>query len=524
MTDQPWWQTGAIYQIYPRSFADSNNDGIGDLAGVTGRLGYLADLGVSAIWLSPFYPSPMDDFGYDVTDHTGVDPLFGSVADAEALIDAAHRHGLRVLVDFVPNHTSHRHPWFEASRSRRDHTDWYYWRSPAADGGPPNNWLSLFGGSAWTFDADRGEYYYHAYLPEQPDLNWRNPAVRTAQYDVLRTWLQRGVDGFRIDAFRQLLKDPHWRDNPPNPDWLPGDDPYLSLLPIHSTDQPDIVEVITELRAVLAEHGDPVLMSETYLPLAELMRYHAGIDLPSNMHLLSAPWTPSAIAGLAEEYESLLPPGAWPNWTTGNHDRSRIATRVGPTRARVAAMLLLTLRGTPILYYGEELGMCDIAIPDSQLQDPLARRLPDQAMGRDPQRTPMRWAPTPHADFCPDHVTPWLPTEPHPPSADVASQGTSPNSMLTLYRSLLRLRQTSTALRSGSYRTVSVSDDVLVFERRAADNVVLVALNFSSSNQPITLPSTARIVLSTHPPAAASVSSLRPNEGIVITHAGPRTS
>ncbi|TCC26752.1 alpha-amylase family glycosyl hydrolase [Kribbella speibonae] len=505
MTDQPWWQTGAIYQIYPRSFADSNDDGVGDLAGITARLGYLADLGVAAIWLSPFYPSPMDDFGYDVTDHTSVDPLFGSVADAEALIEAAHRHGLRVLIDFIPNHTSHRHPWFEASRSGRDHTDWYYWRSPAPDGGPPNNWLSLFGGSAWTFDADRGEYYYHAYLPEQPDLNWRNPAVRRAQYDVLRTWLRRGVDGFRIDAFRQLLMDPAWRDNPVNPDWHPGEDPYLSLLPIHSTDQPDIVDVITELRAVLAEH---VLTAELYLPFDKLARYHrAGIQLPSNTHLLAAPWTPSAIAGLVEEYERCLPPDAWPNWTTGNHDRSRIATRLGPAQARIAAVLLLTLRGTPILYYGEELGMCDIPIPEPQ--DP---------MGRDPQRTPMRWAPTPN------NVTPWLPTEPHPPGIDVATQHTSPDSMLTLYRSLLQLRQQTPALRSGSYRTISVSDDVLVFERRAADSVVLVALNFSGTSQPITLPSTARVLLSTHPTAGASVSSLRPNEGLVVTDVRPRTS
>ena len=521
MTDQPWWQTGAIYQIYPRSFADSNDDGVGDLAGITARLGYLADLGVSAIWLSPFYPSPMEDFGYDVTDHTGVDPLFGSVADAIELIETAHRHGLRVLVDFIPNHTSHRHPWFEASRAGRDHTDWYYWRSPAPDGGPPNNWLSLFGGSAWTFDAGRGEYYYHAYLPEQPDLNWRNPAVRTAQYDVLRTWLDRGVDGFRIDAFRQLLMDPDWRDNPVNPDWRPGDDPYLSLLPVHSTDQPDIVDVITELRAVLAEH---VLTAELYLPFDKLARYHlAGIQLPSNTHLLSTPWTPAAIARLVEQYERCLPADAWPNWTTGNHDRSRIATRVGPAQARIAALLLLTLRGTPILYYGEELGMSDVPIPAAQLQDPLAHRLPDQAMGRDPQRTPMRWAPAPHVDFCPDHVTPWLPTQPHPAGADVASQQTSPNSMLRLYRSLLRLRQTSTALRSGSYRTVSVSDDVLIFERRAAGNAVLVALNFSDRDQPVDAPA-GEVVMSTHPLESASASRLRPNEGIVVAHERPRTS
>lgn len=509
---QPWWQTGAIYQIYPRSFADSNGDGIGDLAGITAKLGYLADLGIAAIWLSPFYPSPMDDFGYDVTDHTGVDPLFGTVADAEELIEAAHRHGLRVLVDFIPNHTSHRHPWFEASRSGRDHTDWYYWRCPAPDGGPPNNWLSLFGGPAWTFDAERGEYYYHAYLPEQPDLNWRNPAVRAAQYDVLRTWLDRGVDGFRIDAFRQLLKDPQWRDNPPNPDWLPGDDPYLSMLPVHSTDQPDITEVIAELRSVLTTHArvdEPVLMAEIYLPLDKLLRYHAGIHLPSNMELLSTPWTPEAIAHLAEEYEELLPSDAWPNWTTGNHDRSRIASRIGSAQAGVAAMLLLTLRGTPILYYGEELGMCDIPIPPTQVQDPVALRLPDQAMGRDPERTPMHWTDAPHAGFCPANVVPWLPTEPHPPGADVASQERSETSVLALYRSLLRLRQSSDALRSGSYRTIL-----------ASDSAVVIALNFSDQAQPIILPGDPQVALSTQ--AGPGPTTLRPHEGLVMTQ--PRTS
>ncbi|MFI5693643.1 alpha-amylase family glycosyl hydrolase [Kribbella sp. NPDC051586] len=495
-----WWHTGAIYQIYPRSFADSNGDGIGDLAGITAHLGYLADLGVAAIWLSPFYPSPMDDFGYDVTDHTGVDPIFGTVADAVTLIETAHRYGLRVLVDFIPNHTSYRHPWFDASRARTDHTDWYYWRDPAPDGGPPNNWLSLFGGSAWTFEAGRGQYYYHAYLPEQPDLNWRNPQVREAQYDVLCAWLERGVDGFRIDAFRQLLMDPQWRDNPPNPDWQPGDDPYLSLLPIHSTDQPDITEVIAELRSVVGP--ETVLTAELYLPLDKLMRYHPGIDLPSNTHLLSGPWTPAAVAAIADEYERVLPPGAWPNWTTGNHDRTRIASRVGSAQARVAAMLLLTLRGTPILYYGEELGMSDI--PVVQPSDPV---------GRDPERTPMRWTAERHVGFCPDDVTPWLPTQPHPPAIDVTTEHEADDSMLSLYRTSLRLRQTSAALRSGSYRTVLASDDVLVYERRTAESAVWIALNFSDHVQPLELPG-ARGLLSTY--GDAQLGRLRPNEGIVV--------
>ncbi|WP_433165853.1 alpha-amylase family glycosyl hydrolase [Kribbella sp. CA-247076] len=515
----PWWQSGVVYQIYPRSFADSNNDGVGDLPGITGRLAYLAELGVAGIWLSPFYPSPMDDFGYDVTDHTGVDPVFGTVADAEELIETAHRLGIRVIVDFIPNHTSYLHPWFVRSRAGDD--DWYYWRDPAPDGGPPNNWVSVFGGPAWTFDEGRGQYYYHAYLPEQPDLNWRNPEVRAAQYDVLRTWLARGVDGFRIDAFRQLLKDPQWRDNPPNPSWQPGEDPYLSLLPVNSTDQPEIVDVIAELRAVLAEDPrpePPVLMAELYLPLTKLMRYYgangAGIHLPTNMHLISTPWTPERIAALADEYEGLLPTGAWPNWVAGNHDRSRLASRIGPDQARVAAVLLLTLRGTPTLYYGDELGMLDIPVDAPQVRDPLTLRLPGLAVGRDPERTPMRWTPAAHGGFCLDTVTPWLPMQPHPAGVDVETQLGSPTSMLGLYRALLRLRRTSDALLSGSYRAVSVTADVFVYERRSGDSALLIALNFSDRSQPITLPRGASAVLSTHE-LPVDLTTLRPNEGLV---------
>ncbi len=288
-----WWESGVLYQIYPRSFADSDGDGVGDLNGITSRLEYLRTLGVAGIWISPCYPSPMVDFGYDVTDHTGVDPLFGDVAAAERLIARAHLLGLRVLVDFVPNHTSDRHPWFEAARSARSdpHRDWYLWADPAADGGPPNNWRSVFGGSAWTLEQATGQYYYHAYLPEQPDLNWRDPRVRAAQHDVLRCWLDRGVDGFRVDAARQLVKDELLRDNPPNPDYQAGRPPYDALLPVHTTDRPEVLGLLAGMRAVLDERRpDGVLLAEMYLPVERLAHYYGSVHLPSNMHLISVPW------------------------------------------------------------------------------------------------------------------------------------------------------------------------------------------------------------------------------------------
>ena len=385
-----WWQRGVIYHVYPRSFADADGDGVGDLRGIAQRLDHLVWLGVDAVWLSPIYRSPMKDFGYDITDHTAIDPRFGSLADFDALVAAAHDRGLRVLLDFVPNHTSDEHPWFADSR------EYYLWRDPAPDGGPPNNWLSVFGGPAWAFDAERGQYYSHAYLREQPDLDWRNPAVRDAMLGVLRFWLDRGVDGFRVDALRQVHKDPELTDNPPNPEFHAGLPEYDSLLPVHSADHDDLAPAAA-IAEVIAERGG-VMVGELYLPFERLVRYYgAGVQMPSNMHLITAPWEPRALAELVERYEAALPEGAWPNWVLGNHDRSRLATRLGPAQARVAAVLLCTLRGTPTLYYGDELGMPDVPIPPERVQDPYERNAPGLGVGRDPARTPMPWSAAPTA-------------------------------------------------------------------------------------------------------------------------------
>ncbi|WP_431271660.1 alpha-amylase family glycosyl hydrolase [Dankookia sp. P2] len=344
-----WWQSAVIYQIWPRSFQDSDGDGIGDLRGIARRLDHLLGLGVDAVWISPFYPSPLADFGYDVADHCNVDPAFGTLDDFDALVAAAHGRGLRVLLDYVPNHTADTHPWFAESRASRSNPrrDWYIWRDPASDGGPPNNWLSEFGGSAWTLDPATGQFFYHAYLPQQPDLNWRNPAVQDAMLEVLRFWLDRGVDGFRVDAIHHLFEDAELRDNPTNPDWRPGMSPARRVIRARTMDQPEVQSAIAAMRRVSDAYANQrLLIGEAYLPIDRLMAYYGtdlgGFHLPFNFHLITTPWSAGAVADLVRRYEAALPRGAWPNWVLGNHDRSRVASRIGPQQARVAAMLLLT--------------------------------------------------------------------------------------------------------------------------------------------------------------------------------------
>src|SRR5215831_7909401 len=369
----PWWESAVIYQIYPRSFQDTNGDGVGDLRGIIQRIPYLVELGIDAVWISPIFPSPMLDFGYDVANYTDIDPLFGTLQDFDHLVVATHASGLKVLLDLVPNHTSDQHPWFRESRSSRQHPrrDWYLWRDPASHGGPPNNWLSEFGGSAWELDRSTGQYYYHAYLAQQPDLNWRNRDVRQAIYDVIRFWLRRGVDGFRVDVLWHLIKDDRFRDNPQNPGFTPGRPPHEAFVPLYTTDRPEMQDVLAEMRAVVDEFDNRLLIGEIYLPVERLIAYYGkdlrGAHLPFNFTLLSAPWHAATIARLIDEYERKLPRGGWPNWVLGNHDRPRIASRIGARQARLAAMLLLTLRGTPTIYYGDEIGMMQAAIPKDRV-------------------------------------------------------------------------------------------------------------------------------------------------------------
>jgi len=333
-----WWQSGIVYEAYVRSFADSDGDGVGDLAGITQKLDYLSWLGVDALWLTPVYPSPMADHGYDVANYTDIEPLFGSLKDMDALIEAAHRRKLKVILDFVPNHTSDRHPWFLASKSSRTDPkrDWYIWRDGKGDG-PPNNWLAAFGGSAWAWDETTHQYYCHAFLREQPDLNWRNPEVREAMYDAMKFWLDRGIDGFRMDVLWHLIKDAAFRDNPPNPEYQPSDIPYNSLIPAYSTDQPEVHEIVKEMRALVDRYPERLLIGEIYLPIHRLVSYYGqdrdGAHLPFNFQLITLPWNARQISAAISEYEGALPPHAWPNWVLGNHDQPRIASRVGREQA-----------------------------------------------------------------------------------------------------------------------------------------------------------------------------------------------
>ena len=510
-----WWQDAVIYQIYPRSFQDSTpasdastdpSAGVGDLAGILSRLDYLVDLGIDAVWISPFYPSPMADFGYDVADYTGVDPLFGSLDDFDRLLQGIHARGLKLILDFVPNHTSDRHPWFLESRSSRDNPkrDWYLWRDPAptaANGSTsndpatgsrdhteavPNNWMSNFGGTAWTFDQLTSQFYYHSFLPQQPDLNWRNPEVRSAVYDAMCFWLDRGVDGFRMDVLWLLIKDEQFRDNPINPDWRSGQPTFWRVIAQYTADRPETQTVVAEMRGILNAYTDRVLIGEIYLPVPELVRYYGqnllGAQMPFNFHLIQTEWNADRIAQLIRGYEAALPPGAWPNWVMGNHDQKRIASRLGAAQSRVAAVLLLTLRGTPTLYYGDELGMPDGHISPDQVQDPAEKNQPGIGQGRDPERTPMLWDRSPKAGFTvADH--PWLPLADTSGAFSVEAELPDPGSMLSLYRLLLGLRRSEPALHAGDIVDIGAHNGVLRYTRTCGSARLQILLNLTSAPQ-----------------------------------------
>ena len=522
-----WWRNGIFYQIYPRSFQDSDGDGVGDLAGVIRRLPYLSALGIDAVWLSPIFPSPMADFGYDISDYTGIDPLFGTMEEFDTLLSAAHERGLRVILDLVPNHTSDQHPWFIEARSSRDNPkrDWYIWRDAKADGGAPNNWLSEFGGSAWAYDETTGQYYYHAFLAAQPDLNWRNPQVRRAIYDVMRFWLRRGVDGFRVDVIWHLIKDAEFRDNPPNPHFHESRPPHEKILTQYSTDQPEVHDVIAEMRQVTDEFDDRVLIGEIYLRLHRLVAYYgndlSGAQMPFNFALLSTLWSARSIETIIADYEKALPPGAWPNWVLGNHDRPRVASRVGREQARVAAMLLLTLRGTPTLYYGDEIGMRQVAIAADAVRDPFEKNVPGLGVGRDGCRTPMQWDATPHGGF--SDVEPWLPLADDFAHENVVNLDADAQSILNLYKALIALRKQEPALVSGGYMPIAAEGDLLLYRRQRGDAALVVALNLGT--EPVSIASEmigldGEILLSTHMDrvleAIHGTLDLRGNEGVVI--------
>jgi len=533
MTSQPlWWQKGIIYQIYPRSFQDSNDDGIGDLPGIMQRLDYIKSLGVDAIWISPIYPSPMHDFGYDVADYCDIHPMFGTLTDFDRLLDEIHRREMKLLLDLVPNHTSSEHPWFSESRRSRDNPkrDWYIWRDPAPDGGPPNNWLSFFGGPAWTFDESTGQYYLHQFVTQQPELNYRHPDVLPAMLDNVRFWLDKGVDGFRIDVIWLMWKDEQFRDEPLNPRW-DGVEPFQKLDHIYTQNLPGVHELIRQMRGVLDEYNERVMVGEIYLPNKELAQYYGrNLDechLPFNFQLIYTKWNAPTICRAIDAYEASLPPGGWPNWVLGNHDQHRVATRVGANQARVANMLLLTLRGTPTTYYGEEIGMEDVPIPPEFIQDPPAVNQPDIAhiVGRDPERTPMQWNDSLNAGFTTAGATPWLPLAGNYTENNVARQEKDPTSMLNLYRALTRLRRNEPALCVGHYESLDAGVDHVFAYVRTAPHAAqfLIVLNFGNMSCTLKLShiaATATIAVSTdmvrHGEINLSDLTLGPNEGLVL--------
>ena len=481
----PWWRAAVVYQIYPRSFADTDGDGVGDLEGIRRHLAHLEWLGVDAVWLSPIYRSPMADFGYDVSDHCDVDPTFGDMAAFDRLIAEAHGRGIRVLLDWVPNHTSDRHPWFVESRSSRSspRRDWYVWRD-GRDGGPPNNWRAVFGGPAWTYDEGTGQWYLHVFLPEQPDLNWAHPEVVEAMHGVLRFWLDRGVDGFRADVVHMIGKDEALPDQPPE---------LIDVLLPAVHDHPSTHELLRGIRKVLDGYpGERVTVGEVNLGTAAQLAPYYGVGdqlhLVFDFSLLRAPWDARQWAArIADSEAALGATGAWPAWVLSNHDEPRHRTRYGgdEDRARVAAVVLLGLRGTPFLFAGEEMGLEDAVVSEGQRVDPG---------GRDPCRAPIPWEPGPAHGW---EGHPWLPWPPEPEARNAAVLRADEESVLHLYRRLLAARRASPALQAGSWELLDGPVDVLAFERRAGDDVRLVVANFGTREAAVAVAGTWVIEVAT---------------------------
>ena len=504
---RPWWKSAVVYQIYPRSFADTNGDGIGDLGGVRAHLDHLVWLGVDALWLSPFYRSPMADFGYDVSDYCAVDPLFGTLDDFDALVREAHDRDLKVVVDWVPNHSSDQHPWFVESRSSRDNpkAEWYVWRDPAPDGGVPNNWIRSWSDQpAWTFDETRGQYYLHCFLPEQPDLNWANPAVEAAMQDTLRFWLDRGVDGFRMDVIHLIGKDPTLPDDP-------EDLAALSHVPLN--DRPETHELLRGLRRLLDGYdGDRMSVGEVYLlDTADVATYygdHDELHLNFNFPPLFTAWDATKWAKqIARAEHELNEIDAWPTWVLSNHDNRRHATRYGgvEARSRAAAVLLLTLRGTPFLYAGEELGLEDAVVPADRVVDPG---------GRDGCRGPIPWDATPERGW--GTVDPWLPWPPDTGTRNAASQLADPGSIAHLYRRLLHARRSSAAWQSGSYERLDAPEGVLAFQRVAAGDRRVVLINFTDRPADVAATGTIEVSTTREHEGETFAGHLDPDEAVVL--------
>jgi alpha-glucosidase len=528
--DKPWWKHAVIYEIYPRSFQDSNGDGVGDLDGITSRLDYLRDLGIDAIWISPIYPSPLVDFGYDVSDYTAIDPLYGTLADFDELVSEAKKRNIRVIMDFVPNHSSEQHPWFKESRSSRTNPkrDWYIWRDGKGPGQPPNNWQSWFGHSAWQFDPATNQYYYHHFYTEQPDLNWRNPEVRKAMYDAMRFWFKRGVAGFRLDAVSRLFEDPELHDDPILPGRNAYGDPNISHK--YTDNLPEVHEVLREMRRVADEFpGDRVLISEADEPnineLTKMYGKNDEIQLPMDFQIadinkLSAP----DFRRLLDEVEN-NPAVGQPHYFFSNHDQPRQWDRYGDgvhndQIAKLLAVLLLTPRATPLMYYGEEIGMRTTPPTRKEdVRDPIGKIGWPEEKGRDGERTPMQWDKTKNAGFSSAERT-WLPVPPNAAEYNVESESRDPNSILFFYMKLLALRRTEPALQHGSYAALDRDNPfVLSFLRKnhSKGDSILIVLNMSTLPQTIKFDLTPNGVKESSAKPLLAVPQLGPN-ATVLAH------
>jgi alpha-glucosidase len=487
-----WWHHAVFYEVYPRSFADSNNDGIGDLKGITSKLGYLQELGVDAIWITPCFPSPQIDFGYDVSDYENIDPMYGTLADFDQLVAEAKKHNIKIILDFVVNHTSDQHKWFVDSRSSRTSAkrDWYIWRDGKGPNQPPNNWTSTFGGPAWTYDAKTGQWYYHYFYPEQPDLNWRNPAVKDAMLDATRFWYKRGVAGFRLDAVDTLFEDPDLKDNPV----LPGTDKFgmPNSNEIYNKKLPEVHDALRDLRKVADEYG-AVLIGETWTKnVSELKQYYGthNNELQMPMDLMLTEFKKLSAPVFREHLAAVQSAGGWPVFVITNHDIVRSYTRYADgvhndDIAKMMAALYLTQRGTPIMYYGEEIGM-ENNDPKSkdQVKDPQGKRGWPREIGRDGERTPMQWTAGKNAGFT--NGQPWLPIPPSYKTHNVETEAKDPNSILSFYRQVLALRHKEPALLDGDYTTLNSDDpNVLAYLRGYKNEAVLVVLNMSASEQKV---------------------------------------
>jgi alpha-glucosidase len=522
-SDEAWWRSAVVYEVAAISFQDSNGDGQGDLPGLLQRIDYLNWLGIGAVWLTPIYRSPNQDFGYDIADFCAVDPRFGTLEDFDEVVRALHDSSIRLILDLVPNHTSDEHAWFRESRASRSNpkADWYLWAEAGPNGGPPNNWLSRFGGSAWEWCEERRQFYYHSFLPSQPDLNWRNRDVREAMASTMRFWLERGVDGFRVDASAVLIKDDLLRDNPADPEADDKTPPPQTNIPVFTDDRPETMDCIEYIREVLDEYDGRLLCGEVQGKTDRIGHFYGNskprLHLPLNFALLDTEWNAISLQATIDAYFNAIPKGAWPDFVIGGHDKHRVASKIGQAQARVLAMLLMTIRGAPFLFAGDEIGSEQVPVAAEQVRDPFEKLVKGFDLGRDPERAPLRWNDTDAGGFTTGK--PWLPLS-DDRARNIEAQQRDGKSLLNLYRELIALRRRELCLLHGEYRPRRAHNDVFSFERSLGETEILVGLNLSGEPRLFEWQGTGLILLSSgldrEPGKVDGPIHLKPNEGVIV--------